>query len=190
MKFAVASLLLIAVLLTGCAKSTVSTPGTPSAGALQFETYAEAAIAVILAEAKRGDEADKAQLLSIQADGLQETVTLANEKLRSDQEHALLVAANDESIRVIAANTQSVIDRMNAIQPGLISALTFLGETELMGKLTANFNVQSILGGTSISETLQRTFAGTRFANLLEQVNHTGNGQPHPAAPATHARRD
>ena len=45
MKFAVASLLLIAVLLTGCAKSTVSTPGTPSAGALQFETYAEAAIA-------------------------------------------------------------------------------------------------------------------------------------------------
>lgn len=158
--------------------------------AKKADADAEAAIAVILAEAKRRYEADKATLLSVQADGLQETAILANEKLRSDQEHAISVVTRDEEIRMMEAVTKAVTDKMASIQPGLIQALMLLGETEVIGKLSENFNVQSIIGGTSISEALQKTFAGTRFANLLEQTNHTGNGQSYPVAPAAHARRD
>ena len=134
------------------------------------EADAMSAIADILGKLRADDERAKADFARLEAAGRLETIKLANEKLRSDQLHAITVAEHNEEIRLTEAETRATVERMASIQPGLINALTLLGETELVGKMAEHFSMQSILGGASVVDVAKRVFEGTRFAGLLEQT--------------------
>lgn len=144
----------------------------------QVQAEAEAAIARILAQATQADETAKVRLAAINAVNAETEVELANNKLRTDATHAVLVAGNDEKVRLLEAEVTANVTRLAAIQPGLIEALTRLGDAELIDKVAKHFNVQTLLGGTSISGALNQALAGTRLAGLLEQATGQGtNGQ-------------
>lgn len=139
------------------------------------------AIAIILAQATRDEESAKAKLLELEADGREEAVELANERQREQQTHALQVARNDEELRLLEANVKASIDRLGAIQPGLIEALTRLGNVELIETVAKHFNVQAMLGGTSVVDAFSKAFAGTPLMAMLEKGTGT-NGRLKPVA--------
>ena len=130
---------------------------------------AESAIATILAKVRTDEESAKAAAAHLTTKLEATKLELLDEQLREDQSHLNDVRANDENIRVRKAEADVIIARLGAIQPRLIEALERLGETELIDKVASHLNVQSILGGASLSETLNKAFAGTRFARLLEE---------------------
>lgn len=130
---------------------------------------AERDIAAILAKARTDEESAKAVAARLTTKLEATKLELLDEQLREDQRHTNDVRSNDENIRVRKAEADVIVERLGAIQPRLIEALERLGETELIDKVASHLNVQSILGGASLSETLNKAFAGTRFARLLEE---------------------
>lgn len=142
----------------------------------------ESQVAAIMARARQDDEANKAQLANIASAGRATQAELAIEQLRNDAEFANAQRGNEEKIRMRASKTSSAVARLAAIQPELVAALTRLGDVELLDKVAQHLNVQTILGGTSVSDALSKAFAGTRFAGLLEHDNgKTANGHGHHA---------
>jgi major vault protein len=131
---------------------------------------AEGLIATILAQSRKDEEGAKALLARVAASTEATRAGLLEKQLGQDQEHANMVRTNDEHLRLEKAETDAAIARLAAIQPRLIAALERLGESELLEKIASHLNVQSILGGTSVSDALNKAFAGTRFANLLTEV--------------------
>lgn len=135
---------------------------------------AEGAIATILALVRKDEEEGKAKLARVAFSTDVARATLAERQLSNDQDHANMVRANDEGIRTQQANTNAAVAQLAAIQPGLIAALDKLGESELIEKIAGHLNVQSILGGTSVSDALAKALRGTRFASLLEEHSNRG----------------
>lgn len=135
---------------------------------------AEGAIATILAQVRKDEEEGKARLARIAASTEASRAQLAEQQLGHDQGHTNAVRANDEDLRLRQAETNAAVTQLAAIQPGLIAALDKLGESELIEKIASHLNVQSILGGTSVSDALTKALRGTRFASLLEEHSNRG----------------
>ena len=73
-------------------------------------------------------------------------------------------------VRELNAHAKAEIDRINAITPDLIAAMQALGNTELVGKISENFSLMSILGGTSLAEVAQRVLQGTSLEDTIKDL--------------------
>lgn len=145
------------------------------------------ALAELKAETERNSKRNAADLQHMQEREEVLAQRLENEKAEIMQKLEFEKMDRDEKLRVLNAETKAVVDKLAAVSPELSRALTLLGETEIVDKLSTNFNVLSMLSGESLTGVLKKVFAGTRFANLLPESN--GNGShPSTSKPTSYGR--
>lgn len=74
-------------------------------------------------------------------------------------------------IKELNADSDAIVQKAGAISPQLISALQNFADKELVGKLAANFNVLSILGGKSILEVASNLLGETDLGDVLKNMH-------------------
>ena len=100
-----------------------------------------------------------------------ETKRLDQDKLKEKQTLELANEKLEQLIKEMNTEADTTIRKAQAVSPDLIAALQAFGDKELMGKLAANLNVLSILGGESVLEILQKLLGGTNIAEALKNMN-------------------
>ncbi|MCC6999633.1 MAG: hypothetical protein IT370_33820 [Deltaproteobacteria bacterium] len=102
------------------------------------------------------------------------------------------VQKSEQAIRLAAleADAQNAIKRFQAAQAGFSEALLAASNNELLVKVADAMSVQHFIGGKTLTDVVDRIFAGTPLAGLMERVKDrvTSNGgarlSPPPATPS------
>jgi len=71
---------------------------------------------------------------------------------------------------LLAAQAKADVDRSQSIQPGLVEALTALGDAHFLGKSAENMNAISLVKGKEAAEILSSVFGGTKVAKTLKKM--------------------
>lgn len=99
------------------------------------------------------------------------------ERTRASVEQSMMFEDKMQKQRIefLQAEAEAAVKRFAAVQGNFSEALIALSHNETMQKVAAAWNVQSIIGGESISDALQKVFAGSPLAPLLKKLT-PGNG--------------
>lgn len=96
----------------------------------------------------------------------------ALERVKSNQAvlEAKAKAENDERIRIIKAETESVVSRFGAGQQGFSEALLALSNQDTLAKIAEALSVQNLIGGRNAVDVVQQLFAGSPLSDMLAGV--------------------
>jgi len=94
---------------------------------------------------------------------------LARVKADEEQQLALEKERLDMTIKDLESRVKAWVSKAGAIQPGLIEAMQGFGDKALLEKISANMAPLAILGGSSISDVVNRLLKGTKLDGLLAE---------------------
>jgi len=108
---------------------------------------------------------------------------LARQKATDDAALAIDRARQVLALEAVAAEVEAVVKRFEAAQGGFSEALLALSSREVLAKVAEAMSVQSFVGGKTLVDVIDKVFAGTPLAGLLERVKDragtaAGNGEP------------
>jgi major vault protein len=104
-------------------------------------------------------------------------VRAAAERARAAQALEEQARLRDLEVLLIQARAQATVAEHQAVQAGLIEALTALGDKVLAGEAAANMNLVSLFKGKDVATLLGEVLGGTRVAPTLRaMVEKFGNG--------------
>ncbi|KKM17931.1 hypothetical protein LCGC14_1670720, partial [marine sediment metagenome] len=95
---------------------------------------------------------------------------LARKKAVSDQDLTVVVAKTEDYVRRLKAQAQKEVEVSGAVQPGLVEAITALGQSGMLEKLAANVAPLAIVKGISIGGAIQQLFEGTPFEKTVGKL--------------------
>lgn len=95
---------------------------------------------------------------------------LAREKSKALQGHDLHKLAQELRLEALRAEVEAVVQRFEAAQGGFSEALLALSNQETLRKIAEAMSVQQFVGGKSLTDVVDRVFAGTPLQGLLDQV--------------------
>ncbi len=109
---------------------------------------------------------------------------------RSDEiEAAQLAVAKGRqalALEALAAEVEAVVKRFEAAQGGFSEALLALSSRETLAKVAEAMSVQSFVGGKTLTDVIDKVFAGTPLAGIMDRVKDRvvgGNGESHKPLP-------
>jgi major vault protein len=94
---------------------------------------------------------------------------LAREKSKQDQQIAFDKERLEMDISDLEARVNAWVSKAQSIQPGLIEAIQGLGDKALLEKISSNMAPLAILGGSSISDVINRLLKGTKLDGVLSE---------------------
>jgi hypothetical protein len=86
------------------------------------------------------------------------------------EQHAHAQALAGVEMQMIQAQSQATVNERQAVQPGLIEALSGFGEAQLAGKAAENMGLISLIKGEDAAALLQRFFGNTRTGKMVQQL--------------------
>jgi major vault protein len=95
---------------------------------------------------------------------------LERRKQQAAQDQAEKTAEVESEIQLRESQTTAVMERFKAAQPGFSEAILALSNAETLEKIAKAHSVQTLIGGESVVDVLQKVFKGTSLENGLEQV--------------------
>lgn len=140
------------------------------------QDHIEAESKVDLASIKQDTDREKARLdAKVMEQELHDSITnseLARLKAKEEQgigfdRERLSLAVQDLESRV-----KAWVAKAESIQPGLVEAIQGLGDKDLLAKISENMAPLAILGGSSVSDVINRLLKGTKLDGVLSE-----NGQ-------------
>lgn len=114
-----------------------------------------------------------------------ETIAMAERQKVLDEIHEAESvrnkASHDERLRVTQAETLDYVNRLKAeaqkevemsgaVQPGLVEALTALGQSGMLEKITKDLAPLAIVRGLSVGGAISQLFEGTPFEKTVQQL--------------------
>jgi hypothetical protein len=90
------------------------------------------------------------------------------------------------ALEALAAEVDAVVKRFGAAQGGFSEALLALSSRETLAKVAEAMSVQAFVGGKTVVDVIDKVFAGTPLAGLLDKVKHRSagaNGEPAQLTP-------
>lgn len=81
-----------------------------------------------------------------------------------------LVARREQELRLIAAQSSATVAERQAVQRGLIEAMTALGDKIMLGEVASNMNLVSLFKGKDVGTILAEVLGGTRVVPTLEAL--------------------
>jgi major vault protein len=135
----------------------------------------------ILEIEQRADIAQKSEVLTDIAHESALAREQAQQKFKSD----LALAASQLRLMELQAETNSVTERFKAAQAGFSEALLVLSNHDTLQKVVQAGSVQTIIGGSSLVDAIQKILVGTGLDEVGKKLvaGRLGNGAP--AIPAT-----
>jgi major vault protein len=138
-----------------------------------------AAVQAELQEAEAQKAAAVARNAVLDAD---HTATLARHKATTDLETATRAAHQQLVLEALKAEVEAAVQRFGAAQGGFSEALLALSNQETLAKVAEAMSVQSFVGGKTLTDVIDKVFAGTPLAGLMDRVKtRATNGHALPA---------
>jgi major vault protein len=81
-----------------------------------------------------------------------------------------LVARREQQLRLIAAQSSATVAERQAVQQGLVEAMTALGDKIMLGEVASNMNLVSLFKGKDVGTILAEVLGGTRVVPTLDAL--------------------
>ncbi len=135
---------------------------------------AGARLAVALAEVgatiREFDEKKKAAEARHRAIDVDHSAELARERSKALQGQEIQRGIQELRLAALKAEVEAVVQRFAAAQGGFSEALLALSNQETLAKIAEAMSVQSFIGGKTLTDVIDRIFAGTPLEGVLERV--------------------
>lgn len=166
-------------------RSEAEAKATSAARLAELEVEAVAArlkveVAAITAQTQQHAERQRANEAEASAMAVGHDAGLARERSAVEQRQAL--ARVDQALRLEAlkAEVDAMVARFGAAQGGFSEALLALSNREVLVKVAEAMSVQQMIGGKSLTDVVDKVFAGTPLAQVLDRVKgHVPGALPH-----------
>jgi hypothetical protein len=144
------------------------------------------ALAAIDAELKQSQDREKAAVAANAARDVDHHAEVSRQRMAA--EHALAVERQRQelALEALRAEVDAVVKRFEAAQGGFSEALLALQSHEVLIKVAEAMSVQSFVGGKTLTDVIDKVFAGTPLAGLMDKVKaraSTGNGEASRSLP-------
>jgi major vault protein len=110
---------------------------------------------------------------------------LARRKATAGLDAEISAAKQDLVLSALKAEVDAAVARFGAAQGGFSEALLALGNHEVLAKVAEAMSVQAFVGGKTLTDVIDKVFAGTPLAGVMDRVKaKVANGHPQlpPAA--------
>jgi major vault protein len=87
-----------------------------------------------------------------------------------EQNHTFAVAEQEKRLQLLRAEAESVVTRLGAAQSGFSEALLALSRNETLVQVAKAWDIQRVMAGESLADTLSRVFEGTPLKPLIEKL--------------------
>ncbi|MBP8806298.1 MAG: hypothetical protein KBG48_20165 [Kofleriaceae bacterium] len=95
---------------------------------------------------------------------------LARQQASEEASLAATRARQTLALEALAAEVEAVVKRFGAAQGGFSEALLALSSREVLAKVAEAMSVQAFVGGKTVVDVVDKIFAGTPLAGLLDKV--------------------
>lgn len=144
-----------------------------------------ARLAVVLssvaAEVKEQEERRLAVVARNAASDVGHHAELARRKATADLNHGVEEQAQALRLAALRAEVEAAVSRFGAAQPGFSEALLALSSQEALVKIADAMSVQNFVGGKTLTDVIDRVFAGTPMEalarRLTERAGANANGE-------------
>ncbi len=112
---------------------------------------------------------------------------LARNKAVAELDTQTRAAHQQLVLESLKAEVDAAVQRFGAAQGGFSEALLALSNQETLAKVAEAMSVQSFVGGKTLTDVIDKVFAGTPLAGLMDRVKArttTGNGEAKHALPS------
>jgi major vault protein len=127
-------------------------------------------IAKVGAQLKQEEEKLKAEGARQKVMDLGFDSDLGRTRRSSEQQAELERLGQDRRLAALRAETEAMVARFSAAQPGFSEALLALSHEETVVKVAEALSVQNFLGGKSFTDVVQKVFVGTPLGPLMERL--------------------
>ncbi len=145
-------------------------------------------LATIGAEVRKYEEAQKSAAARAQAAGIDHNAQLERERAAAAVKGAIARDAQSLQLEALRAEVDAVVKRFEAAQPGFSEALLALSNHDVLVKVADAMSVQSFVGGKTLTDVIDRVFAGTPLQALMERVKAKSESNGEGGAKALPAR--
>ena len=115
---------------------------------------------------KAAEEQTKANAAIEKAADIGHKAQLSRDKNSADQRLGIQKSENDLDIEGLKAEVDATVERFKACSGTMAEALTALSRDDVMIKVAQAASVNAMIGGNSITEVLQKIFAGTPIGEM------------------------
>lgn len=123
------------------------------------------------AEMHQAEEAQKITAAKESERDLINKSDLARKQAVADQNLTIISAQTELKLKELKAEVDAVVSRFNAAQPGFSEAILALSHEDTLVKVAQAASVQTMIGGASLADFLQRMFQGTNLPEMLKRVS-------------------
>ncbi len=107
---------------------------------------------------------------------------LARRRATAELDSRISAAQQDLVLAALKAEVDAAVARFGAAQGGFSEALLALGNHEVLAKVAEAMSAQAFVGGKTLTDVIDKVFAGTPLAGVMDKVKaKVANG--HPALP-------
>ena len=134
------------------------------------ETEQAKALEAELARAATRTEAENERIVAVA-----DAKSVAANKLHvEEQSHAMAMAGVEQQL--ITAQSNATVAERQAVQPGLIEALSGFGQAQLAGKAAENMGLISLVKGEDAMSLLQRFFGNSKTGQMVQKMRDKFTG--------------
>lgn len=151
----------------------ISASATAEISELKRDTIAQQLatdLARILAEVQKVDKNRLIVESKLSTTDLEHSSALARHDEKRKQELAHQKAEDDLRIASLVAETEATVARFDAAQGGFSEALLALSNADVLEKVAKSISVQSMVGGESFVDVIQKIFAGSAMAGTMAAI--------------------
>lgn len=135
------------------------------------------------AEAQKVTQAARTAVVDAEHDA-----ALARQRSAGELQVQLEAAQQKLVLEAMRAEVEAAVQRFGAAQSGFSEALLALSNQEVLAKVAEAMSVQSFIGGKTLTDVLDKVFAGTPLASVLDRVKAravpAGGADGHPESRA------
>ena len=100
---------------------------------------------------------------------------LARQRSEAELQTAIQTAQQKLMLEAMRAEVEAAVQRFGAAQTGFSEALLALSNQEVLAKVAEAMSVQAFVGGKTLTDVIDKVFAGTPLSGLMDRVkSHAG----------------
>ncbi len=138
--------------------------------ALEVASQLSLTLATVAAEIRQHEERQRAAVAKNQAIDVDHQADLARHRATATVKAEVLRAEQAIRLEDLRVEAETAIQRFAAAQAGFSEALLALSNNEVLVKVADAMSVQSFIGGKTLTDVIDKVFAGTPLQGVLDKV--------------------
>jgi major vault protein len=151
--------------------------------ALEVASQLELTLVTLAAEVREHEERKNAAQAKNVALDLVHQAELGRKRSASELEAETLRAQQAVRLEALRVEAETAIQRFGAAQSGFSEALLALSNNEVLVKVAEAMSVQSFVGGKTLTDVIDKVFAGTPLEGVLAKVKEKASANGGPREP-------